>query len=83
MTNSLDVYLYGDHIATITRRNRALRLNYLPHYIDQADATPISVMFPVAPGQHDSQLVSRFLENLLPDRADVKTKWARDAKSDE
>lgn len=79
MANELDVYLYGERIATIIRRNRSLRLEYLPHYVARPDAVPISVQLPVVPGGHASDLVSRFLENLLPDRPDVKRRWARDA----
>lgn len=79
MTNALDIYLYGEHIATITRRNRALSLTYLPDYIAIPDAVPISVQLPLVPGRHSSELVARFLENLLPDRPDVRRKWALEA----
>lgn len=79
MTNELDVYLYGEPVATLEKRNRAFRLEYLPHYVARQNAIPISVQLPVRPGPHTSETVYRFLENLLPDRPDVRRKWAREA----
>lgn len=79
MINALDVYLYGEHVATITRRARALRLAYLPEYIHAPRSVPISVEIPVTPASPSSVTIERFLENLLPDRADVRARWASDA----
>lgn len=80
MVKQLDVYLYGTHAATITRRHKSPYLEYLPEYVSLPDPAPISVLLPVTPGRHDPQRVDVFLENLLPDRADVRRKWASDAK---
>lgn len=80
MINSLDVYLYDEHVATITRQGDNLTLRYLQHYIDRNHPVPISVQLPVVAGAASGTTTRRFLENLLPDRPDVRTKWATDAK---
>ncbi|WP_010206034.1 HipA domain-containing protein [Salinibacterium sp. PAMC 21357] len=80
MSNSLDVYLYDEHVATITRQGDNLTLRYLPGYIASDQPVPISVQLPVVAGAASGTTTRRFLENLLPDRPDVRTKWARDAK---
>lgn len=80
MINSLDVYLYDEHVATITRQGDNLTLRYLPGYIARDQPVPISVQLPVVASAASGTTIRRFLENLLPDRPDVRTKWARDAK---
>jgi len=78
--NELDVYLYNRHVATITRLGNNTRLRYLPDYVSSERPVPISVQLPVVSGPASSETTKRFLENLLPDRPDVKTRWAREAK---
>ncbi|MBP2436950.1 HipA domain-containing protein [Microbacterium amylolyticum] len=80
MADTLDVYLYGQRVATISRRGDNLRLRYLPDYVQGENPVPISVQLPVVAGVAPSETTKRFLENLLPDRADVRTRWAREAK---
>lgn len=80
MAESLDVYLYGAHVATVTRSRRTLRLRYTSEYVDGENPVPISVQLPVVDGIAPPDLTTRFLENLLPDRPDVRTRWAREAK---
>ena len=80
MINSLDVHLYGVHVAKITRQGDNLTLRYLQSYVDRDQPVPISVQLPVVAGAASGITTRRFLENLLPDRPDVRTKWARDAK---
>jgi serine/threonine-protein kinase HipA len=80
MTDALDVYLYDTHVATISRRGANLQLRYLPEYVASESPVPISVQLPVGLGVAPSEVTKRFLENLLPDRPDVKTRWAREAK---
>lgn len=80
MINSLDVYLYEVHVATITRQGDNLTLRYSPSYVSSDQPVPISVQLPVLAGAASGITTRRFLENLLPDRPDVRTKWARDAK---
>lgn len=80
MIRALEVYLYEVLIATITRRGENLQLRYLPEYVNVDNPVPISVTLPVVttPFGHDD--TKRFLDNLLPDRADVRSRWARAAK---
>lgn len=76
VTDTLDVYLYGRHVATIKRVRNVLRLSYLPDYVAADGAIPISGALPVVADAADGELVARFLENLLPDREDVLKRWA-------
>lgn len=80
MADALDVYLYGRPVATISRRGDNLQLRYLADYVESDQAIPISVQLPVVAGVAPGEKTRRFLENLLPDRPDVKTRWAREAK---
>lgn len=80
MIRALDVYLYGIHVATITRRGANLQLRYRPAYIESEHPVPISVTLPVTAASFGNDITARFLENLLPDRADVRSRWAREAK---
>ncbi len=80
MTRALDVYLYDAHVATITRRGENLQLRYLPDYVDSENPVPISVTLPVVTTPFGNDDTKRFLDNLLPDRADVRSRWAREAK---
>lgn len=80
MINALDVYLYGRHVATVARRGENLQLRYLPEYVQSERPVPISIQLPVVSGIADGETTRRFLENLLPDRPDVRARWAREAK---
>ncbi|MDF2989958.1 MAG: hypothetical protein K0S37_472 [Microbacterium sp.] len=80
MTDSLDVYLYGTPVATIERRGANMRLHYVSAYVESPRPVPISVQLPVVNGPAPAEITRRFLENLLPDRPDVRSRWAREAK---
>lgn len=80
MIRALDVYLYEKHVATITRRGENLQLRYLPEYVESGDPVPISVTLPVVATPFGNGETKRFLDNLLPDRGDVRSRWAREAK---
>lgn len=80
MTDALDVYLYDRQVATITRQGDNLHLRYLADYVAEDHPVPVSVTLPVVAGVAPSDTTKRFLENLLPDRPDVKARWAREAK---
>ncbi|MFT2675355.1 HipA N-terminal domain-containing protein, partial [Escherichia coli] len=41
---------------------------------------PISVTLPVVTTPFGNDSTKRFLDNLLPDRADVRSRWAREAR---
>lgn len=80
MVDALDVYLYGRQVAVISRRGSNLQLRYLPEYVASEHPVPISVQLPVVSGVAPGEKTNRFLENLLPDRPDVRSRWAREAK---
>ncbi len=80
MMRALDVYLYDAHVATISRRGENLQLRYLPEYVESDNPVPISVTLPVVTTPFRNDDTKRFLDNLLPDRADVRSRWAREAK---
>ena len=80
VVSGLDVYLYGRQVAAISRRGDNVQLRYLPDYVESEQPVPISVQLPVVAGVAPAETTKRFLENLLPDRPDVKTRWAREAK---
>jgi len=80
MIRALDVYLYDIHVATITRRGANLQLRYLPEYVESENPVPISVTLPVVATPFGNGDTTRFLDNLLPDRADVRSRWAREAR---
>jgi serine/threonine-protein kinase HipA len=80
MVDVLDVYLYNRLVATISRQGSNLQLRYRPDYVESEQPVPISVQLPVVAGVAPGETTRRFLENLLPDRPDVRTRWAREAK---
>lgn len=80
MTERLDVYLKGRRVATLDLdRGSKYRLEYFSEYVDDPGAVPISVHFPVVPGPYTGDDVKWFLENLLPDREEVRRRWAIEA----
>ncbi len=80
MMRALDVHLYDAHVATVSRRGENLQLRYLPEYVETDNPVPISVTLPVVTTPFGNDDTKRFLDNLLPDRADVRSRWAREAK---
>lgn len=80
MNRTLNVYLYDAHVATITRRGENLQLRYLPEYVESDSPVRISVTLPVVTTPFGNDETKRYLDNLMPDRADVRSRWAREAK---
>ncbi|WP_435298889.1 HipA domain-containing protein [Timonella sp. A28] len=79
MTNALDVHLYDRIIGQILLKNNKPILQYSPAYVDDPQAVPLSVQFPVRSREYANDDVESYLENLLPDSAAVREQWARDA----
>lgn len=80
MADRLDVYLYGELVGTITRgRTSGYHLRYQAEYIARADSVPISVQFPVTAQVYGGAKLEWYLENLLPDRHEVRQQWAIEA----
>lgn len=83
VTASLDIYLYGAKAAEIRRlAPLEYRLKYTEQWASARGAVPVSVLFPVRRTEYSGPKISYFLENLLPDRDDVKARWARDVGLD-
>ncbi|MGO1506766.1 MAG: HipA domain-containing protein [Microbacteriaceae bacterium] len=80
MNRTLNVYLYDAPVATITRRGENLQLRYLPEYVESDSPVRISVTLPVVTTPFGNDETKRYLDNLMPDRADVRSRWAREAK---
>ncbi|MFX0586129.1 HipA N-terminal domain-containing protein, partial [Glaesserella parasuis] len=80
MIRSLDVHLYDTHVAVITRQGENVQLRYRPEYVESDNPVPISVTLPVVTTPFGNDSTKRFLDNLLPDRADVRSRWAREAR---
>jgi len=55
------------------------RLEYLPEWVDHPEAVPASLSLPLVPRRHEGAVVSDFIDNLLPDNAEVRERWAVDA----
>lgn len=80
MKASQDIYLYGVKAAQIRRlAPMEYRLKYTDQWVSARGSVPISVLFPVRKTEYSGPKIAYFLENLLPDRDDVKSRWARDA----
>ena len=64
----LDVLIEGRRAATLDLRGRAhSALRYTPDYTTMPDATPLSGMWPVAPGEISGPQLGNWLAGLLPD----------------
>lgn len=80
MSERLDVYLYGRRIAEIERKTQQnYRLQYLDDWARSPGAMPISFSLPLPQRVYGGQVLSNFLDNLLPDSDDVRNRWAREA----
>lgn len=79
-TTELEVRLHGARAARLERASPyEYRLQYDDAWVATADATPLSLSLPLATGTHFGAVVHDFLDNLLPDRADVRDRWAAQA----
>ncbi|GAA4625915.1 type II toxin-antitoxin system HipA family toxin [Cellulomonas oligotrophica] len=67
--------LYGRRAGLITRRGGTITLTYDPAY-RQPDAAPLSLSMPLVQPTWRGRQVEAYLAGLLPDRADVRTRWA-------
>lgn len=77
--DALIVLLEGDPIGTVERLGSgALRLRYDEGYRGEASATLLSVSMLPAEEVHGDARVTPWLWGLLPDNADVLTRWGRD-----
>lgn len=68
--------LDGRRAGVIERTAGPLSLAYDESYLADAAATPLSLSMPVAPVSYGNRPVEAYLRGLLPDRADVRQRWA-------
>lgn len=81
MTERLDVYLYSVRVAQLTRTAPLqYGLRYRSEWLDDELAMPISLSLPLANEEQEGEILTAFLDNLLPDNADVRERWALDAE---
>ena len=77
--DALIVVLEGRPIGEVERLGSgALRLHFDDTYSNDPDATLLSVSMPPGNSSHGDALVTPWLWGLLPDNADVLSRWGRD-----
>ncbi|WP_029069527.1 HipA domain-containing protein [Jonesia quinghaiensis] len=70
---SLHAYLEGEHVGEFVREGQSITF----HYDDSSEAlTPISLSLP-RNAEHAADAAINYLDNLLPDRVEVRARWAR------
>jgi len=72
VSDQLRVWLYGEHVADVRRRNGRLRLHYATEGMD------VSTSMSSLVGEHGHARVAPWLEGLLPDNEAVIQRWARE-----
>lgn len=83
MTESLDVFLFGYHVATLRRRGiEDYVLDYDEEWAAADEAVPLSLSLPLRQRRHSGRVVAHFIDNLLPDNPEVRQRWATDVGLD-
>jgi len=76
--DELRVLVNGELLGVVAQRTNAdLVLTYEPSWQERDDAFPLSLSMPLAQRVHGDQVVRPFMENLLPDNAQILDRWAR------
>jgi len=76
-TGVLEVRIDEQHAGLLEATSRDLTFRYDGAYLEQREATPLSVSMPLAETTYRSASVTPWLWGLLPENADVLTRWAR------
>lgn len=77
---SLDVYLYGAHVGDLELLSpQQYRLTYRSEWLDDDARMPLSLSLPLSAAPITGPKLASFLDNLLPDNADVRERWALQA----
>lgn len=80
MAEQLDVYLYGVNVAALELLGpQQYRLAYRTEWLDDPNRMPVSASLPLTPKPATGVVLAAYLDNLLPDNADVRDRWAVDA----
>ena len=77
-SDTLIVILEARPIGRVQRTTRGLRLVYDDGYLDAPNATLLSAAMAAPIREHTDRVVTPWLWGLLPDNADVLTRWARE-----
>ena len=72
----LVVLLYGRRAGAITRTGPRLTFAYDPQHLDERNPTPLSLSMPLSDRSYANRFVEAHLRGLLPDHAEVRTRWA-------
>ncbi|MCC5951002.1 MAG: type II toxin-antitoxin system HipA family toxin [Acidimicrobiia bacterium] len=78
MDDTLIVILEGRPIGRLERGVRGLRLTYDDSYLDDPHATILSASMSAPVRDHTDGVVTPWLWGLLPDNADVLSRWGRE-----
>jgi len=76
--DTLVVLLDGRPIGRVERRAGGLRLSYDDGYLDDPNATPLSMAMAPPIRRHGDRVVAPWLWGLLPDNGDVLDRWGRE-----
>ena len=72
----LHVLIGGAHAGLVHRARGRLTFTYDDAYIDEPNATPLSICMPLSSSPYSGKRVSSFLSGLLPDSDAVRARWA-------
>lgn len=76
--NELRVLVDGELLGAVAQRTSGdLVLTYDRSWQERDDSFPLSLSMPLAQREHGDRIVRPFMENLLPDNAQILERWAR------
>jgi len=79
--NELRVLADGELLGEVVQRpSGELVLTYDRSWQDRSDSFPLSLSMPLAEREHGDRVVRPFMENLLPDNAQILERWARQCR---
>lgn len=78
MSRALQVLLYGQLIGQVIQTSQgAHSFGYDDEYLAAPNATPLSLAMPLAPGSFPRKRIVPWMLGLLPDRGEVRERWAQ------
>jgi serine/threonine-protein kinase HipA len=76
--DELRVLVDGELLGVVVQRSGGdLLLTYERSWQERGDSFPLSLSMPLAQREHGDRVVKPFMENLLPDNAQILERWAR------
>ena len=73
----LVVLMAGEVMGELHRSGQRIALRYDRAYRASPGSTPLSVGMPLLDEEHSGRRVAAYLDGLLPDNEEVRTRWAR------